>query len=212
MAAAGPTEPPPPPGTVGAYFIPPPPPGRERRWLPVITLFLVLLFIVFGGYFVAARSGVTVPSGQAQTPMWVTVGGIRFRPAPGWVIARRIPGPEPAAILTRGIGSLLVLPSPSPTDPADALDSYVDDVLQPEAVDLHVSDTTEEVELPGGFTGLRRAYLGRFVDNPSPLEGQATAFALPGGPTVVFDGWAQEGSYQTFAGEVDAMAGTTEAR
>ena len=214
MAAAWrpPPEPPPPPGTAGAYSIPPPPPSRERKWLPVVALFVALLFVVFGGYFVAVGAGVTTPSGQAPRPTTVTVGDIRFRPAPGWTIARRISGAQPAVILTRGIGNLLVLANSNAPDAGSALDAYLDDVLTPEATELQVSDVTEEVPLPGGIAALRRAYVGRFVDNPATLEGEVTAFVLATGEVVVFDGWAQEDSYRLFVEEVDAMAGTSERR
>jgi hypothetical protein len=194
------------PGRAGAYPIPPPPP-RERRWIPPIVLFLVILFVAFGGYFVAAGVGLEERSGT--TPR-VSVGGIRFAPEPGWVVVRDVPGTTPGVQLTRGSGNLLVLVLPDETDPAGALEAYVEGVLRPEAMELQLAEEVEEVPMPDGTIALRRFYVGTFADNPGPLEGNVTAFVLPGGPAVVFDGWAGEGSYREFAPEVHAMARTAE--
>jgi hypothetical protein len=195
------------PGRAGAYPIPPPPP-RERRWIPPIVLSLVILFVVFGGYFVAAGVGLEERSGT--TPARVSVGGIRFAPEPGWVVVRNVPGTTPGVQLTRGSGNLLVLVLPDESDPVGALEAYVEGVLRPEAVELQLAEEVEEVPMPDGTIALRRFYVGTFADNPGPLEGDVTAFVLPGGPAVVFDGWAGEGSYREFAAEVHAMARTAE--
>lgn len=199
---------PPVPGRAGAYPIPPPPPPRERRWIPPIVLFLVILFVAFGGYFVAA--GVGLEEGSGTTPASVSVGGIRFSPEPGWVVVRDVPGTTPGVQLTRGSGNLLVLVLPDETDPPGALEAYVEGVLRPEAMELQLAEEVEEVPMPDGIVALRRFYVGTFEDNPGPLEGDVTVFVLPGGPAVVFDGWAGEGSYREFAPEVHAMARTAE--
>lgn len=199
---------PPVPVRAGAYPIPPPPPPRERRWIPPIVLFLVILFVAFGGYFVAA--GVGLEEGSGTTPASVPVGGIRFAPEPGWVLVRDVSGTTPGVQLTRGSGNLLVLVLPDETDPAGALEAYVEGVLRPEAMELQLAEEVEEVPMPDGIVALRRFYVGTFEDNPGPLEGDVTVFVLPGGPAVVFDGWAGEGSYREFAPEVHAMARTAE--
>jgi hypothetical protein len=203
------TNPPSPiPPAAGAYPIPPPP-RRERRWIPVNVLTQVLLFVVMGGFVVAAGIGLDEASGLG-TPSSVSVADVRFTPQPGWVVARRLPAPAQAVQLTRGAGNLLVLVTLEETDPGAALDGYIEDVLQPEATELQVAEEVEEVPLPEGVPGLRRFYVGTFGDVPAPLEGDLTAFVLPGGPAMIFDGWATEGTYRLFAAEVHAMVETAE--
>jgi hypothetical protein len=187
----------------------PPPPPRERRWIPPILLTLVILVVVFGGYFVAVGAGLDRAAGAGTTPESVAVGGIRFTPEPGWVVVRELPGRTPGVQLTRGIGNLLVLVIPEEADPGAALDAYVEEVLRLEAVELQIAEE-EEIPMPQGVTALRRFYVGTFADDPAPLEGDVTALVLPGGPAVVFDGWANEGAYRGFAPQVHTMAATTE--
>jgi hypothetical protein len=213
------TNPPPPPagqpapgatpawGATAYAIPPPPPPGRERKWIPVIVLFVVMLFVVFGGYFVAVGAGLREVAGQQGTE--VTVSGVRFRRAPGWVVVRRLGGSTPSVQLTRGTGNLLVVAAPDLADAEGVLTLYIAEVLLPEAEELQLSEEIREVRLPGGITALRRFYVGTFRDDPVPLEGDLTAFVLPGGPAVVFDGWSNEGSYGEFAPEVEAMAAST---
>jgi hypothetical protein len=169
----------------------------------VITLTLVILFVVFGGFFVA--TGTEAPTGARQGP--VIVGGVRLTPSAGWEVARRIPGATPAVQLSRGSGNLLVVVFPAESDPAVVLDRYVQEVLTPEALNLRVSPTAETVPIPAAGTGVRRFYVGTFQDNPAPLEGDVTAMALSN-TGVAADGWAQEGTYQQFAEDVHRMAET----
>jgi hypothetical protein len=169
----------------------------------VIVLTVILLFVVFGGFFVAAA--IEVPGGGAEAGPPVTVSGVRFGPRPGWVVARRLPGETPAVQLTRGSGNLLVLVFPGVTDPSVALERYRDEVLAPEAITLEMSSEVEHLPHPSAGSALRAFYVGTFQDNPSSLEGDVTALILPSGG-VVFDGWAQEGTYQQFADDVHDMA------
>jgi hypothetical protein len=98
---------------------------------------------------------------------------------------------------------------PGETDPAVALERYRDEILSPEAISLEMSLDFERLPHPSAGSALRAVYIGTFQDNPASLEGDVTAFALPSGG-VVFDGWAQEGTYQQFAEEVHTMAASTE--
>jgi hypothetical protein len=165
-----------------------------------------MVFVVFGGFVIAALIG--APEARAQAP--VTIDGARFAPLSGWEVARTIRGATPAVQLSKGAGNLLVVVFPGEADPATMLDRYVAEVLQPEAIRLQLSEEVEQEPLGSGITALRRFYAGSFQNNPAPLEGDLTAFAIPSGPGVVFDGWAQQGAYQQFAGEVRTMAGTAE--
>jgi hypothetical protein len=167
----------------------------------------VILFVVFGGFFVAA--GIDPPGGGVAVGPPVTVGGVRFALGPGWEVARRVPGEPPAVQLTKGSGNLLVIVFPGETDPEVALERYRDEILSPEAINLEMSSEIERVPHPSAGTALRAFYIGTFQDNPASLEGDVTAFTLPSGG-IVFDGWAQEGTYQQFAEEVHRMAAGTE--
>jgi hypothetical protein len=173
----------------------------------VIVLTLVILFVVFGGFFVAAA--IEAPDGGDAAGPPVMVAGARFELGPGWEVARRFPGAAPALQLTKGSGNLLVIVFPGETDPAAALERYRDEILSPEAVNLEMSSEFERLPHPYAGTALRAFYIGTFQHNPASLEGDVTAFALPSGG-VVFDGWAQEGTYQQFAEEVHTMAASTE--
>jgi hypothetical protein len=174
----------------------------------VIVLTMVILFVVFGGFFVAAA--IDVPGRRAEAGPPVTVSGVRFGPRPGWVVARRLPGETPAVQLTKGSGNLLAVVFPGEADASVALERYRDEILAPESLNLEMSSDVEPVpHPPSAGSALRAFYVGTFQDNPSPLEGDVTAFALPSGG-VVFDGWAQEGTYQQFADDVHGMASGAE--
>jgi hypothetical protein len=171
--------------------------------VPVIVLMGVILLVVFGGYVVAAAIGVT-PRGPTAGSRPMVVGQVRFEPQAGWTLVQELPGENPAVVVGKGIGSLLVISYPS-TDAATALDRYVDEVLTPESLDVRISEAIQQVGLPWGGIALRRFYVGTFRENPTTLEGEITAFVLPSGEAVVFDGWAHRGSYQRFAADVQSM-------
>jgi hypothetical protein len=171
----------------------------------VIFLTTIIVFVVVGGFVVAA--GIEAPTADAS-PRPLVVGGVRFTPGPMWEVARRIPGATAAIQLSRGSGNLLVVVFPGQSDPAAVLDRYVQEILTPEALSLRVSPTAETVSIPSAGTGVRRFYVGTFQDNPAPLEGDVTGMVLPNGQGVAVDGWAQEGTYEQFADDVHRMAET----
>jgi hypothetical protein len=175
----------------------------------VIVLMGVILVVVLGGFVVAAAIGVT-PEGPGTEARPTVIGAVRFESQPGWTRAQEHPGEAPAIVLTKGIGSLLVISYPGSSDAGTTLDRYVEEVLTPESIDLRISDAVQEVGLPSGVTALRRFYVGTFQDNPITLEGEITAFVLPSGDAVVFDGWSHRGSYQSFAEEVQLMIESAE--
>jgi hypothetical protein len=173
----------------------------------VLLLTVLILFVVFGGFFVAA--GVEPPTTQGSVGP-VVVGGVRFTPSPGWEVARRIPGEVPAVQLSRGAGNLLVVVFPGEVEASVVLDRYVQEVLASEAINLEVAPTARPVSIPSAESALRRFYVGTFRDNPAPLEGDVTGMALSGIVGVAVDGWAQEGTYQQFVEDVHRMAATVE--
>jgi hypothetical protein len=172
----------------------------------VLLLTVLILFVVFGGFFVA--SGVEPLTTQRSVGP-VVVGGVRFTPSPGWEVARRIPGELPAVQLSRGAGNLLVVVFPGEVEASVVLDRYVQDVLAPEAINLRMAPG-RPVPIPSAESALRRFYVGTFRDNPAPLEGDLTGMALSGIVGVALDGWAQEGTYQQFVEDVHRMAATVE--
>jgi hypothetical protein len=175
----------------------PPPPSRERRFLPALLVVGVLVVVVLGGYVTAAA--LSSPAGPP-----VDVGGLlRIQPLSGWEVARRF-GDPPGATLTRGSASLDVAAIAFTGEPADLLLDYVDEVLEPQADQLSVSEV-ETVALASGLRGARVSYVGTFGDVQTPIEGEVATVVSASGVGVVFDGWAPFGLLQYAQGDLDAM-------
>jgi hypothetical protein len=201
-AAAQPGAPPPPPS---------PPPPREARWLPTIGALAVILVTTFGGFVVggdptAAGQEITGDGGEPEAP--IPVGPIMIHPAPGWTVAEQIPGP-PQLRLTSGAAQLFVVIPPSESSPEGHLQSYVEEVLEPQAGQLSVS-RVRHVELPSGQLGSLLAYVGSFDGVASPLEGEVLAVVSATGTPVLFDGWAPQGLWVGVRDEVRSMVATAE--
>ena len=180
----------------------PPPPLRERRWLPPIVVSVVIAGVVFGGYAVAGS--LSVPAGLP-----VTVGGVvRVFPLEGWEAAGTFTQP-PGIRLAKGSGALDVAAVPFPGDELELLRQYVEEVLEPDADQLSVSEIGR-VQLGGGRTGARAVYVGSFGDVQAPIEGQVTAVVTGSGDGVIFDGWAPSGLLQYVIDDIEAMVANAE--
>lgn len=176
----------------------PPPPLRQRRWIPVVALAAVLAAVTSGGYLTSDALG-EIQGGA------VAVGtSVRVTPLPGWELAGRSTGPDHIR-LTSGSTSLDVFAFPFDGTDVDLLGRYVDDILEPDAEQLRVSEEIERVRLASGLTGSRIAYVGLFGDVQAPIEGEVTAVVSPSGEGVIFDGWAPAGQLQFEIDEIDAM-------
>ncbi|MGH2677783.1 MAG: hypothetical protein ACRDHB_05430 [Actinomycetota bacterium] len=171
----------------------------------------LILFTTFGGFVVggnptAAGQEITGNGGKPEAP--IPVGPITIHPAPGWTVAEQIPDP-PQLRLTSGAAQLFVVIPPSESSPEGHLQSYLDEVLEPQARQLSVS-RVRHVELPSGQLGSLLAYLGSFDGVASPLEGEVLAVVSPTGTPVLFDGWAPEGLWVGARDEVRSMVATAE--
>ncbi|MEX0991496.1 MAG: hypothetical protein WD004_04410 [Actinomycetota bacterium] len=165
---------------------------RERRWLPPLVVFLVLVAVVFGGYFLAGV--LSVPAGPA-----VVVGSsVAVAPLSGWTATPLEPSPVtgvPAERISRGTGTLDVLAPIPARDPTDLLKRYVSNVLETASEQLRVSEDIQTRTLPSGASAARVRYDGMFTNVPTRIEGELTAVVSPNGTGVIFDGWGPEGLF-----------------
>jgi hypothetical protein len=190
---------------------PPPPPPRESRWLPTLGALAIILVTTFGGYVVggdptAAGQEITGDGGEPGAP--IPVGPITIHPEPGWTVAEQTTDP-PQLRLTTGAAQLFVAIPPSESSPEGHLQSYVEEILEPQTRQLSVS-RVRQVELPSGQIGSLLAYVGSFEGVASPLEGEVLAMVSPTGTPVLFDGWAPEGLWVGARGEVRSMVATAQ--
>jgi hypothetical protein len=188
-----------------------PSPPHESRWLPTLGTLAVILFTTFGGYVLAGETSaagqeVTGDGGEPGDP--IAVGPISIRRAPGWSVAEQIADP-PQLRLTSGAAQLFVVVPPSEASAEGHLQSYVEEILEPQARQLSVS-RVRQVDLPSGHLASLLAYVGTFEGVASPLEGEVLAVVSPTGTPVVFDGWAPEGLWVGARGEVRSMVATAE--
>jgi hypothetical protein len=174
--------------------------ARPGRWRPVAGVLLVLAAVVLGGR--AADSALSVPGPPVQV-----AAGVSVRPLSGWRSVRQGQG----VLLTRGSGSLSVLPAGAGADPATLAGAYVRQVLAPNAQGLSLSQELQTVRLDTGQAGVRFAYQGTFrgQGRATPLQGEVTAVAgVRAG--AVFDAWAAPGVYEYERADVQEMVETAE--
>jgi hypothetical protein len=181
----------------------PAPPLRERRWIPSLLVAAVIVGVVAGGYVVDDALG-ELSSAPTTVSASVTV-----TPLPGWELAERF-GDPPGARFTRGNASLDVASIAFTGSDLDLLAAYVEEVLEPDAEQLRVSETVEPVALSGGLTGSRIVYVGTFGDVQAPIEGEVVAVVSPSGVGVVFDGWSTSGQLRFAIEDIRTMVRTAE--
>ena len=178
-------------------------PLRERRWIPSLLVAAVIVGVVAGGYVVDDALG-ELSSAPTTVSASVTV-----TPLPGWELAERF-GDPPGARFTRGNASLDVASIAFTGSDLDLLAAYVEEVLEPDAEQLRVSETVEPVALRGGLTGSRIVYVGTFGDVQAPIEGEVVAVVSPSGVGVVFDGWSTSGQLRFAIEDIRTMVRTAE--
>ena len=173
---------------------------RPGRWGPVAGVLLVLAAVVLGGR--AAGSALSVPGPPVQVGS-----GVSVRPLSGWRTVRQ----GSAVLLTRGSGSLSVLPAGAGADPAELAGAYVRQVLAPNAQGLSLSQGLQTVRLGDGQVGVRFAYQGSFrgQGRATPLQGEVTAVVGPRA-AAVFDAWAAPEVYEYERADVQEMVETAE--
>jgi hypothetical protein len=158
-----------------------------------VGVVLCLAAVVLGGR--VAASALTVSGAPVQVAPGVTV-----RPLSGWRVVRQGTG----VLLTRGSGSLSVLPTGGGSDPARR-------VLRPNAQGLTLSRGLQTVRLPSGLAGVSFAYQGTFrgQGRQMPVQGEVTVLAGQR-DGVVFDAWAQPEVYEYERADVQTMIQTAE--
>jgi hypothetical protein len=176
----------------------PAPPLRQRRWVPVLVVAVLLVGIVSGGYVTAdALGGVGGETVVVSSSVTVTA-------LPGWELADRFEGPT-GIRLTKGGASLDVASLPFTGSSEGLVAAYVENILEPEAEQVRVSETVEGVVLESGQVGARITYVGLFGDVQAPIEGEVTAVVTPDGLGVIFDGWVPSGQLQFAIDDIRTM-------
>lgn len=134
----------------------------------------------------------------------VIVESVSITPLDGWEVAERFHDPE-GVRLTKGTASLDAVAFPFQGTPEELFDAYVENALTPQASQLQTAEQLEVVHLDAGFTAARGFYFGVFGERNASIEGELTTALVPGGMGIVFDGWAETGSYRAVRDEVDHM-------
>jgi hypothetical protein len=186
---------------------------RERRWTPLAGIFLVILFVSFGGFVVAAPG-----EGPAEARAEEVLPGVTITLPPGWerVGPLEVPVGEAGDVLVgvrfnRGTGNLdLFAVEGFGGPPEDLYLAYVVEVLQPAASQMQHSEVLEGVTTEQGLHGARGSYVGAFTGVSSPIEGEITGLIAPGNAAVIFDGWAVEGQLHRWAADLREMVRTSE--
>jgi hypothetical protein len=195
------TEPPGAPGTApGPTPPPPPPPPRapgEARWVPTILSLLVLMSVSFGGFLVAGETGAAgqeITGDQEEPGQPIEIGpGVSILVPQGWS-EEPVQGQPPSIRLSNGIGQMYIAVSPVAGDPVQQLETYLDEVLRPQASQISTSPA-QPIDLASGNAASYFAYVGSFEGVNAPLEGEVAAVVAPGGAALIVDGWAPEGQF-----------------
>ena len=183
----------------------PPPPSPPARWLPLIGLLAVMLFVTFGGFLFSG-----VPSGYADdTPAGEPVevsGGVTIRPAAGWVVHEALESPPGVRIVggDDGNGFLDASIHPPAATAEEVVLRYVAEYLELQATQLSVG-TVEPMSVPGGSAAVV-SYVGVFEGVEGKLEGEVIGIPGTSGTAVILDAWSQEGLYATVQDQVHEMA------
>lgn len=183
---------------------------KERKWLPTLAVLIVIAVVSLGGLFVVGEAGETLAEGDAGTDPGVAaqpvviLGNASITPLEGWEEAERIQDPD-GVRLTKGAATLDAIGLPFQGTPEDLFNDYVANVLRPQASQIQTADQLEIVHMDIGFTAVRGFYFGVFGDRNASIEGELTTMLIPGGTGIVFDGWAETGSYRSVRDEVDHM-------
>jgi hypothetical protein len=174
-------------------------------------VFLVLAVVSLGGLFAVGAAEETFtegdPGGDPGTetgPPVVVVESVSITPVDGWEVAERFHDPE-GVRLTKGTATLDAVGFSFQGSPEELFDAYVENMLTPQASHLQTAEQIEVVHLDAGFTAARGFYFGVFGERNASIEGELTTALVPGGMGIVFDGWAETGSYRLVRDEVDRM-------
>jgi hypothetical protein len=216
MADEG-TAPPPPPaeGAPAAPATPPAPPPpadtyKERKWIPVLVLFVVTSFMTLGGYFVAA----SMEDVQEQSTVNIA-GTLVVHPPDGWEVAENLTQPVTGVRMANGSGYADIFAGSFGGDSAGLYQEYMNILSESASVDREAQQfrytlQPEPFVGPSGIEGVRGFYIGSFDGLSAPIEGEVFAFVSARGDGIIFDGWASENQYPAVADDVREMVSTAE--
>lgn len=177
-----------------------------------MVVLAIILFVTFGGFLLAGEPGLAgeelTRRGSDPGPPVTVSEGVVIRPAAGWSVADQITDP-PFVRLVSGTGNMVVLVSLVASGPEEQVQTYVDQVLEPQATQLSVSPI-QPISIPSGNTAALVSYVGTFQGVSAPLEGEVVAIVGPSGTAVWFDGWAPEGQFVAARDDVRGMVAGAE--
>lgn len=179
---------------------------KERKWLPTLAVFLVLVVVSLGGLFALGAADETLTDAEADPggsprPRLLITSVVTITPLEGWEEAGRFEGVR----LTKGTATLDAEEFPYEGTPEELFDAYIEGALRPQASQLETTEQLDIMHLDAGFTAVRGFYFGVFGERNASIEGELTTVVVPGGIGVVFDGWAETGTYHFFRDEVNHM-------
>ncbi len=180
----------------------PPPAGTGRRWLAVLVVVAVLLFVAGGADAIA----------HAIAGPPIQIAGVTLHPQAGWKVQRRgDDGSLHRVVLARGSGALDVTVIDAYPGTADGLArQYEDSVLAGQLDQLSVGDP-EAGALDDGTPTVRYGYVGITHDGVA-VEGVVTTAVGPEDTGVVFDAYAPKGGLASVVGGLASMIDRTEVR
>lgn len=171
----------------------------------------MLAVVSLGGLFAVGVAEETFTKGDPgpdpgteTRPSVVVVESVSITPLDGWEVAERFHDPE-GVRLTKGTATLDAVAFSFQGTPEELFDAYVEKALTPQASQHQTAEQLEVVHLDAGFSAARGFYFGVFGERNASIEGELTTALVPGGTGVVFDGWAETGSYQSVRDEVNHM-------
>lgn len=179
----------------------PSPIGHERRWWPALGLVALMFGLPVSG-LVATAATSSVPT----QPLLVAE-GVEITPPDSWEFEQRTGAGGEVVVLSNGTASLAVVVEPSADSPVDVLADYMAGMRE-DATQFTEGDPTP-FEFDDQTRGIRASYGGVVEGLGYPIEGEVTVIPLGGGGTVLFDGWAEEGTYGAQREAIDDIIRTS---
>lgn len=173
------------------------------RWAPPAAVLAVILFVTFGGWFVAGAI-----EGSSQEGKAISVRDtVTVKPASGWRLVSWHPvNGMPSALVTRGGANLqLYVVEPFSSDLRALVDEYVERVQTPRLLRLALGDGFTRVRFASGAVGLRYGYEAIAPGAGQTVVGEVTVAQFGPGVGVVFDGWALHGQWLYAHRDINSM-------
>jgi hypothetical protein len=148
----------------------------------------------------------TAATDTVQQPAIVVAEGIEVTAPDSWEFVLRTGEAGELVVLSNGSASLAVAIDRSPNAPVESLNGYM---LQMEAdATQFVAHDPVPFQFGDRLGAARAGYAGAMNGIAYPIEGEVTVIPLTEGGNVLFDGWAEEGTYGAHRDAIDAIIGT----